>query len=291
MDILKEMFSKVPNKTIYHYTSQSGLLGIITTKTIWATNIHYLNDASEFQVAVQLARGKIPDLIKATREEDAEFLRELDRRLSVIMGFNLRSIYVCSFSSNGNLLSQWRSYCPDGNGFSIGFDYSQLHARLQRQGFRIARCVYDPQAQSEMIQQFLVSALDTFHKTRNAFGEVGRQDWAAQYFAALDVDLEFLRLAPILKDKSFEEEDEWRLISSPILLTHPQVCFREGKSMILPFFKIELAQEDEHLSFPEIFIGPTPHEVLSKISVESLLSAKDFDGSSVRLSGIPYRGW
>lgn len=39
-------------RTLYHYTSDSGLLGIIETKSIWATNVRYLNDSKEYALAL-----------------------------------------------------------------------------------------------------------------------------------------------------------------------------------------------------------------------------------------------
>jgi adenosylmethionine-8-amino-7-oxononanoate aminotransferase len=40
---------------LYHYTSQAGLLGIINSKVLWASNIFYLNDTTEFAYFVDLA--------------------------------------------------------------------------------------------------------------------------------------------------------------------------------------------------------------------------------------------
>ncbi|GAF99954.1 unnamed protein product, partial [marine sediment metagenome] len=37
------------SKIVYHYTSLEGLIGIINSQRIWATDILYLNDASEFK--------------------------------------------------------------------------------------------------------------------------------------------------------------------------------------------------------------------------------------------------
>jgi len=39
---------------IFHYTSLEGLLGIIKSKSIWATNVFYLNDASELNYSRKL---------------------------------------------------------------------------------------------------------------------------------------------------------------------------------------------------------------------------------------------
>ena len=41
-------------KILYHYTSLEGLLGIIESKSIWATNVLYLNDASELNYSINL---------------------------------------------------------------------------------------------------------------------------------------------------------------------------------------------------------------------------------------------
>ena len=50
--------------------------------------------------------------------------------------------FVASFSENGDQLSQWRAYCPKGNGFSIGFRYSDLSYLLKTTGFRLVKCIY-----------------------------------------------------------------------------------------------------------------------------------------------------
>ena len=35
------------DELIYHYTDLNGLLGILESKELWATDVRYLNDASE----------------------------------------------------------------------------------------------------------------------------------------------------------------------------------------------------------------------------------------------------
>src|SRR5229473_5273124 len=44
---------------LYHYTSQDGLLGIIESRSLWATNISYMNDATEFGLSVRLIRDRL----------------------------------------------------------------------------------------------------------------------------------------------------------------------------------------------------------------------------------------
>ena len=48
-------------KTLYHYTSQKGLLGIVGggCLRLWATNVAYLNDSLEFYHAFEIAHKSI----------------------------------------------------------------------------------------------------------------------------------------------------------------------------------------------------------------------------------------
>src|SRR5207245_2334277 len=45
--------ASAPPDILYHYTNQSGLLGIIENSKIWATKIRYMNDATEFELAFE----------------------------------------------------------------------------------------------------------------------------------------------------------------------------------------------------------------------------------------------
>jgi hypothetical protein len=46
----------VPTKPLCHYTSQRGLMGILTDRAMWATDANYLNDSQEVIYAVNLAQ-------------------------------------------------------------------------------------------------------------------------------------------------------------------------------------------------------------------------------------------
>jgi hypothetical protein len=61
--ILNDVLSRKPEKPLYHYTTQTGLLGIIKDRQILATHTQYLNDRREFLHAVDLVRGEIQRLL------------------------------------------------------------------------------------------------------------------------------------------------------------------------------------------------------------------------------------
>lgn len=78
--ILDGILSRTPQPgTLYHYTNQKGLLGIIGSRRIWATHHQCLNDAKEFIHAKGIFRREIarrgdadPLLGEMLRQSDGE---------------------------------------------------------------------------------------------------------------------------------------------------------------------------------------------------------------------------
>ncbi|OLD27475.1 MAG: hypothetical protein AUJ04_03935 [Acidobacteria bacterium 13_1_40CM_3_55_6] len=65
---LEDLKPQNPPQILYHYTSQEGLMGIITERCIWASKIHYLNDSEEFSIALDLAGRELKKRLEAERE-------------------------------------------------------------------------------------------------------------------------------------------------------------------------------------------------------------------------------
>lgn len=285
MDVMD--WQRFPDGPVFHYTSQKGLLGIINTKSLWATNILYMNDAAELQYAVGLARGQIALLKESLSSEDVRLLDAIDRELDRITRMRSDGIYVCSFSSHGDQLSQWRGYCPGGNGFSIGIDLPRVQEAIATQRFRPEKCIYAPNRQVELIKKFLLESLTNLRKfsTAHATDESGLET------ALAIIALNFLEIAPIIKHEKFSEEDEWRLISRPVSANDPRLRFREGKSTIIPYLEFKLANADEPISIEKLYIGPTPYKELAYMATLQLLSANGIEKCSTMLSEVPYRNW
>jgi hypothetical protein len=47
-DPINDLLTKAIPQKLWHYTSVKGFQEITTTKTIWATDIRFLNDSEEF---------------------------------------------------------------------------------------------------------------------------------------------------------------------------------------------------------------------------------------------------
>ena len=93
------------------------MIGIINSKSIWASHSEYLNDSSEYRHALDFAKGYAG---KIHMEDDylSGFAWVLNKALRNMQDSH---IYVSSFSEVPDLLSQWRGYCPKGEGVCIGF--------------------------------------------------------------------------------------------------------------------------------------------------------------------------
>jgi hypothetical protein len=82
-----------------------------------------------------------------------------------------------------------------------------------------------------------------------------------------------MRIAPALKNPSFEEEQEWRLIRGPFEAPDKQVRFRPGKYAVIPYREFVLADPDAALEFEEVIVGPNPDPEQAENSLLYLFTA------------------
>lgn len=160
-------------KYLYHYTSQKGLLGIVKNNEVWATDILYLNDTMEYKYAIDLTSeiikkrqescedktpshavytkprkipGSIVPLFPYRYEKKLVEYSILEDLNEFIKEFKEFHIFVFSLSEDGNTLSQWRGYCPNNNGYSIGFNKKALERIISEKHFKLVKCIYKKQS-------------------------------------------------------------------------------------------------------------------------------------------------
>jgi hypothetical protein len=277
----------LPPGPLYHYTNVHGLKGIMDCQTLWATNIRYLNDSQEFDYAVWVANRVICQRAEAASNQwEKELLTFLSKSEPPRAA---PEVFVTSFSEDGDLLSQWRGYCPNADGYSIGFVAEKLRNEGDVQGFGLARCLYDDESQRNAIED----ALDKFMESGvwNHARENPEQDDSCQAVSR-DWRDRFLQLAPIIKHWGFKEEREWRLISAPIPWGDPRCLVRVGRSMLIPYVTFNLVATGLLIPVQEIIVGPTPHMWLAMQAAGSLLHSRrpseSFGEVSIRNSQLDF---
>ncbi|PIE57716.1 MAG: hypothetical protein CSA33_06620 [Desulfobulbus propionicus] len=277
------LFADRPRGILYHYTTLTGLLGIVRSRSLWASDIRYMNDSAELKHAGDLIRQEVQQRITSgTAYADllGQFVDWVMHRIT-----NGHLLFAASFRSHGNLLSQWRGYSSHGKGVSIGFASDYILRCARRQAFQIGKCIYEPTKQRRLIGQ-VINAVER-EAGRLLAGNEDHKQRSAVYlsvFQRLEVDL--LRIAAILKHPSFREEQEWRIVSPVWDESRPfELQFREANAMLVPYIAFDLLlNPDAPLQLEHLYLGPTSNINISMNSMSMFLA----QNSIVPQQGIDY---
>jgi hypothetical protein len=264
---------------LFHYTSLQGLQGIVSNREVWATDVRFFNDAREFAHGLDLAKSVV-DGVAATEIEDE--LRHAIR--GVLSSPPERERWaVFSLSEKGDLLSQWRGYCPPSGGYSIGFDPGKLKTMTLARGlvFGLRPCLYDEAIQRDFLEGYVYKQMELF---TNQYGSpLGRVE---QHREALWYNI--LRSCVLFKHAGFSEESEWRLSGIPSHSSTPW-AYRVGARMLVPYVRLEFPLEVERHPIADVIIGPTSQPELAEISLRGMLDSHGLRQVRIKHSDIPYR--
>lgn len=140
---------------VYHYTDAAGLIGMLNSGKIWATDYRFLNDRSE----IVHTRMMLRDLINSKMRSSPDAIRskfyagilESDEKEQEL------DLFVFSMSEAADDLSQWRGYAREGEGFTIGFCASTVYQTSEpaTAPFGFARVEYDHGRQRSALERAL----------------------------------------------------------------------------------------------------------------------------------------
>jgi len=272
---------------LFHYTSAEGLIGIVRDKCLWATSAFYLNDSQELLGGIELARSQLQELRKDANTAERDRIDWLLHDIRLLGTAQSMDAYVCSLSTEPDLLSQWRAYCR-GGGFAIGFPVDHLRDHVAKKKFALRECYYLNEHHAELIQKAIEQTAMAW--IRSGHGPVTNDE--GRFVVSGKLSWELVRAAAQLKSASFSEEHEFRIVSSPERAYDPnQIFFRARGGMIIPYTKIELPDTTDFWGRVKIIIGPTPHREASKASVYQLVRRYHGHAVAIDLTATPYREW
>ena len=265
----KALYADIPQGVLYHYTTFAGLLGIVKSRALWASDIRYMNDSAELRHTAELINMEVRERIDGGHPNPhllTQFVDWVSHRIT-----SGHMLFGASFRSQGNLLSQWRGYSTPGKGVSLGFRPEYILQCAEKQHFMVGRCIYEPAKQRQLIRQ-VVDAVETL-ASRLVVGERTAAERTVLYhetFAKMETDL--LRIAAILKHPSFHEEKEWRIVS-PIIANNAEapILFREGHAMLVPYIEFDIGLGAAPLAMDHLFLGPTANSNISMNSLKMFL--------------------
>jgi hypothetical protein len=237
-----------PSKSLFHYTTAAGLIGIIRTQNLRATHANFLNDTAECQLLTSLLAPQIatefkdivprltklgafkPEMLTAMVGDamDTEAQKVANVALTVIE--RVSPIYISSFCIHSpgsaehehGLLSQWRGY--GRGGFAIEFDEFEIDklTNLENEKHSYSALITREVAYGNHRE---VAQLERFKGLAAASLKVSFEHYAPKLAAQPPVaeilgDREigdfmkaFMETLAFLKSPRFREENEYRIVA------------------------------------------------------------------------------
>lgn len=273
-------------KVLYHYTTGEGLAGILRTRTLWATHIGYLNDATEFQHGLRLIQAEIARLKQQGKTDPAlidGWSASLRMALDVL-------VYVAAFSTAPDSLPQWRAYARPF-GFALGLDITHVLAVAgdPKDNVLIYPCVYEQAEQDKLLSygiQYLLAAYETRTNGKPGSEKLVRE-FTAHFLAYV------LALAASFKHPAFKEESEWRLVARFVQPAKPTLVRRarpQGR-LFVPYLELPIGTRADPFPVFRIVIGPTPNYDLAREGLAALLEDTKTVVRDIVNSSVPFRDW
>jgi hypothetical protein len=112
--LLAEQQRNEITETLYHYTDERGLRGILENETIWFTDYRHMNDPSELLHGITMVKDVARVAANGADARARLFLETLSDMFSVEnFSANLEFLIAC-FSRDRDDLGQWRAYAANG---------------------------------------------------------------------------------------------------------------------------------------------------------------------------------
>lgn len=268
----------------------ASFFSILKNKKIWLSGINNLNDHQEVEWTIR-------KIFSALKKLEAKFpLVDIERLWNQIQQ-SRATPYVCSFSSEGDLLSQWRAYARDGTGVAIGFnaDYFPNSGKLPHLSASLDNSITTlPVIYTEAEQESFIDASLT--KCLKALK--GKDDDEKSSILA-GAAYELNGQSTIYKNPAFAEEKEWRIIHIPFItgnldtnetkvqLAISEMHHRVSAERIITYFEYDFAKAGDLLPVVELVLGPKCS--ISSYDLSLFLTVNGFQYLLPRKSAATYR--
>lgn len=282
---------------LHHYTTMNTFYNMIEHSlcyengdihpkyiTMWATHYAHQNDPMECQLFFE---GLKNDILNYTKKKKIELTDE-KKRLIQQPWYGL-NIFTISFSKQEDDLTMWRGYGQNGDGISLGFDFSKLPSTPPLYDANYKERKY----QSESDPAYLLTkdlheckyidpynieiAEEAYNKTiKNIFDK--DETWTDIKQAMI-----INEYAPIYKHYKYEAEHEWRIIKHQTISK-----YRLGENhSLIPYIEVNVPIN----CLSKIIIGPCQNSDKAVMNIKKFLWTKCIKTDNIEImpSTIPYR--
>jgi hypothetical protein len=285
MDNIQEL----ANPLAWHYTGTEGLLGILTSNRLWASDPVILNDRRELSYGLDVVLDEWRSMRSTAPSELRDYIDEL--LSDEWQEFLRRSIFLVSASSSPDLAAQWLNYAGV-DGFAVGLDRQTRWWPIPEGRDQIASGVlpiplavgpvwfevdYNPEHQQQTARELLVSTLQTAGTDSN---RSAMQHLRTQLATGV----------VLFKHPAFSDEREIRLAIPDVGNT---LRFRSSSGRLIPFHDAacyEFGPPDlaivQRLPIKEVVCAPGTRDA-SLATVRRLLAERGHATVPVRRSEVP----
>lgn len=275
--------------TVFHYTNAHGLIGIVESCKVWASDHRFLNDEQESVYGRKELIERISGMENPVSNPGhwAHHLGEpaietFDSYVNMALAEfqEARSpVYVTCFCESGDLLGQWRAYGREG--YAIEFRTTCLSEALQNvttyppaTGF--GKVAYGIDQSDEIVNE-AISKVASFNLNHPGI---------RSHYAAMSMESTLARI----KHPSFVDEHEWRLViglerfsvDSPQL--DERIKFRASSVGVVPYIEVPLSKD----AIVSVNVSPGPRAYVRQAGIERLLSSYGI-GVPITTSDVPLR--
>src|SRR3990167_927741 len=286
------------DEVLYHYCSTSTFQQIISNGTIWLSALTLSNDSLEGKLVSAVIK-RLAESDKIDAQKISSLLTRVDFLEELFEGLGL------CLSKEGDLLSQWRGYADDANGFSIGFSAKYLdwlgsfNFFQHRAGFQRFNVLYEEDEHErklrppfeEMKASLSAAGLNQLNKLAELLrGPKSDEDIAKEKAAEDRLSQLILSLVDkwfLLKTNAFREEREVGLLSYLVHVhDREDVKYRATRNSIIAYREFSLL-EKERMPISRVILGPKQKTPLRE--VEHFLRISGFENVKVERSKATYR--
>ncbi|MEK4663025.1 DUF2971 domain-containing protein [Priestia sp. FSL H7-0729] len=260
---------------VYHYCSVDTFFSILHNSTLRLSDINKVNDFKERRWILEKILLEIrKQLLPQQNNKSSKFFEEY---WDTVVSYDSNT-YISCFSSEADLLSQWRGYAQDGEGLAIGFSKKVLNSLVVEHFTAFKKVVYGKSEQNEYIETILSS----LHNTS-----------IASVIPDFHTNERFN--IPYYKNPAFKEEKEWRLVyyqdSSSFLnyntigeprikANFSKIKMRSDGTRLISYMELDFSKIKKEL-IKSVVIGPKSK--LSEADIKLFLYSEGYDPNNVKI--------
>ena len=253
--ILEKEYRKGKDTYVYHYTTGTGLKGILVNHELWLSQREYMNDVKEYEYA----KKTITTVLKKRFPNEKEsILQKYD-----ISFEEFSNQFIFSTSTEEDLISMWTYYAQAEDSYCIRFNRKKLinyfGAEFGWDDYYYGSLFYD----EVEIEKFIFDVFnkemfpDIFEASENDI--INNKDYQANVRTAIKYIFSLIKQSGHYSEKEYRFSIEEKDIN--------KIDFEPKRGLLVPTLKIKLKRE---LPIDTIYIGPKCNENQVGIITHSL---------------------